>query len=125
MHKEKCYHENGRRRCNVWKFIGWGLLGVVGFALIMLLIGFTIMWLWNWLIPDLLKLPTITFIQALGLAVLTRILFGCGGHGYGRRHMKHAHQRGHGCHCGCHSSKQSCSDDTNNDICCKKEEATE
>ena len=42
----------------------------------MLLLGFILMTLWNWLIPDLFNGPHITFWHALGLFVLARILFG-------------------------------------------------
>jgi hypothetical protein len=55
------------------------------------LFGWVVMWLWNWLMPALFGLKTITYWQAWGLVVLGRILFGgwrgaSGGHGYrGRR----------------------------------------
>ncbi|MGI4761377.1 MAG: hypothetical protein ACRYF0_11755 [Janthinobacterium lividum] len=48
------------------------------------LAGFVTMSLWNWLMPMLFHLPALTFWQALGLLVLSRILtggFGRGGHG--------------------------------------------
>ena len=35
-----------------------------------------VMWLWNWLLPELFGLTTITFWQALGILVLSKILFG-------------------------------------------------
>ena len=38
-------------------------------------VGAIVMWLWNWLIPDLFSGPVISFWQALGLMLLTRILF--------------------------------------------------
>jgi hypothetical protein len=66
-------------------FIG---LAIVAFATAM---TFVVMQLWNWLMPDLFHLTTITFCQALGILVLSRILFGsfkfgkgrcCGGHGH-------------------------------------------
>lgn len=38
--------------------------------------GFVVMSLWNWLIPSIFGLTTITFAQALGLLVLSKILFG-------------------------------------------------
>ena len=38
--------------------------------------GEVVMHLWNWLMPVLFKLPLIGFWQALGLLVLSRILFG-------------------------------------------------
>jgi hypothetical protein len=45
------------------------------------LAGWTVMALWNALLPDILGVSVITFWQALGLLVLSRILFG----GYGFR----------------------------------------
>ncbi len=38
--------------------------------------GFVVMSLWNWLVPALFGLHAITFWQALGLLILSRILFG-------------------------------------------------
>ena len=55
--------------------------------------GFAIEHLWNWLMPAIFGLRTITFVQALGLLVLSKILFG-GFHRHGggrrgwRRHME-------------------------------------
>ena len=40
-----------------------------------LILGYPMMWLWNWLMPELFGLPTITFLQAIGLNVLTSIIF--------------------------------------------------
>jgi hypothetical protein len=34
-----------------------------------------VMWLWNWLVPELFHGPEVTFWQSLGLMLLTRILF--------------------------------------------------
>jgi hypothetical protein len=53
------------------------------------LFGAGTMWLWNWLMPAIFKLPTIGFWQAVGLLILSHILFR--GHhfrGAGRRHWK-------------------------------------
>ncbi|MFN8284080.1 MAG: hypothetical protein U0U67_12750 [Chitinophagales bacterium] len=47
-------------------------------------IGFGTMYLWNWLMPFLFKLPAITFLQALGLLLLSKIVFGFGRGGGGR-----------------------------------------
>lgn len=41
-----------------------------------LVVGFTVMTLWNWLFPSLFGWGIITFWQAIGLLVLARILFG-------------------------------------------------
>ena len=55
--------------------------------------GFIVMTLWNWLVPAVFGLRTIGFWQALGLLVLSKILFGGfrGGPGHGghwRRRMR-------------------------------------
>lgn len=39
------------------------------------LLGLPLMWLWDWLMPTLFGLPTITFWQACGLNFLCSILF--------------------------------------------------
>lgn len=41
-----------------------------------LLFGFVVMRLWNWVVPPVFGLHTLGYAQALGLLVLTRILFG-------------------------------------------------
>ena len=47
--------------------------------------GFVVMSLWNWLMPALFGWHLISFWQALGLLILSKILFG-GFHGGPRRH---------------------------------------
>jgi len=47
------------------------------FALLFLAVfSFVVMWLWNWLMPALFGWHVITFWQALGVLVLSKILFG-------------------------------------------------
>lgn len=60
------------------------LIGIPAFAA---LIGFVVMGLWNWLMPDLFGLTEITFWQALGLLILSKILFG--GWKGGHHHREH------------------------------------
>ena len=61
-----------------------GILRVLKVLLIVVLAGtvfsLAVMWLWNWLMPGLFGLHAISFWQALGLLVLSKILFG-GFHG--------------------------------------------
>ena len=40
-----------------------------------LLVTLPIYWLWNWLMPELFGLQTLTFWQALGVALLSSCLF--------------------------------------------------
>jgi hypothetical protein len=53
------------------RIIGFILIAIFG----VLLFGNVVMWLWNALMPVIFHLPVITFPQALGLLVLSKILF--------------------------------------------------
>ena len=64
------------------------LLIALAFVVVM---GLVIMVLWNWLVPALFSGTSITFLQAIGLLILSRILFGNFGSGRqdgGRRWRK-------------------------------------
>lgn len=53
------------------------ILKVVGIAIVAMgVFGLIVMSLWNWLLPMLFGLPRITFWQAWGVLLLSRILFG-------------------------------------------------
>jgi hypothetical protein len=67
-------------------------LAIIGFAAFITLGGWVVMSLWNWLLPELFGWKTLTFWQALGLLLLTRILFG----GTGRGMMRPGRHGGHG-----------------------------
>lgn len=51
------------------------LLFLMGFVLISVLFSLPVMWLWNGLMPEIFKLPEISFLQAIGLNLLCGILF--------------------------------------------------
>lgn len=52
------------------------IASIILVALICFLSGWVTMLLWNWLIPAIFGLGTITFWQALGLIVLVKLVFG-------------------------------------------------
>jgi hypothetical protein len=78
---------NGKSRCG--KFF---LLAVLGIAAL----GWVVMALWNWLVPALfLGGKEINYLQAMGLLVLSKIMFGgLRGHGgwHGRWHQNRLDQ---------------------------------
>ena len=53
--------------------------GLAFAAAVALLFGIILMALWNWLMPEIFGLPTISYWQAWGLVLLAHILFK-GGH---------------------------------------------
>lgn len=68
------------RKIRIVKFI----LGSAAFILVFSLI---VMLLWNWLIPDIFKGPSITYLQSIGLIILSQILL----RGFGRG-FRHSHR---------------------------------
>jgi len=52
---------------------------IIGFVAIVValsaLLSLPVMWLWDWLMPELFGLKTITWAQAWGLSVLCGMLF--------------------------------------------------
>ena len=69
-----------------------GLMFAAFAVLFIPVFGFVVMRLWNWLMPGLFGWHLISFWQAVGLLVLTRILFGGfrgrpGRYGYRRSRM--------------------------------------
>lgn len=54
-------------------------------ALLVFLVGYLVMRLWNWLMPELFSLSTIGYWQAVGLIVLAKIFFGFGSGGPGKK----------------------------------------
>jgi len=63
-----------------------------------LVLGFVVMHLWNWLMPGIFRLPPITFWQAIGLLLLSKLLLG-GFHKHGpqrhgwKKHMEEKWER--------------------------------
>ena len=92
------------RYCNGRHFHpAWMILGVIGFIGMMFLCGAIIMWLWNALMPAIFHLGILTYWQAVGLAILARLLFGFGHHGHpngARRHKRFLWRRGNRMHHG-------------------------
>jgi hypothetical protein len=52
------------------------ILSIIGILILaVILFGYPTMLLWNWLMPTIFNLPTITFWQACGINLLASILF--------------------------------------------------
>ena len=56
-----------------------GLVAVAGFVLLMLFVGalyaFPVMWIWNYMMPELFALPIISFWQAFWGTFMCGLLF--------------------------------------------------
>lgn len=56
------------------KFIGTLLTFFATLFIIGFIAGTFLMWLWNWLMPEIFGLPEITWLQALGLYYFAHLL---------------------------------------------------
>ena len=64
-----------------FKYLFYGIFMLLFVAVF----GFVVQYLWNWLMPDLFGLSELTYWKALGLLVLSKILFS----GFGRKGHSH------------------------------------
>lgn len=55
--------------------VGFGIFTIVLIALVGIVAAIPTYFLWNWLMPEIFGLKTITFLQAWGLLFLSGILF--------------------------------------------------
>ena len=75
------------RRHKVRRMVKFAFFAIPAAVLFLALAGYVVMSLWNWLMPALFGLRVITFWQAVGILILSKILFGSlrgGSRGYGR-----------------------------------------
>jgi hypothetical protein len=72
-----------------WLYKAPGILLIVIAAVA--IFGIVVQHLWNWLIPAIVGWHSITFWQAVGILLLSKILFGGfrGGRGRGGMHWRH------------------------------------
>lgn len=59
----------------------WMIFFPLMFAIVILLLGAAVQFLWNAILPSLIRVNLLTYWQAVGLLVLCRILFGNLGRG--------------------------------------------
>ncbi len=60
---------------NIIEIIGYIALGIGIIIITVLLMTVPTYFLWNWLMPKIFGLPKITLLQALGISMLSSILF--------------------------------------------------
>jgi Ca2+/H+ antiporter, TMEM165/GDT1 family len=82
MRNMMCYGEHRRK---FWYFIPFVVAAAIFFF------GIVVMSLWNAILPAVLGVKVITFWQALGILILSKILFAGfrGSHGHYRNHRWH------------------------------------
>ena len=82
-----------RRPLRVMRIFGIVIVGVVFAAVFSLLFGWLVMLLWNWLMPSLFGIKTITYWQSFGITILAKILLS-GVYPHSPHHSpRHLHQR--------------------------------
>lgn len=77
----KNYFKHKLRSKNPAIVVGWVLIFAIFIIGFIALFGFVFQYLWNWLMPDIFGLITITYWQGIGLMILAKIIFGGFGDG--------------------------------------------
>lgn len=70
----------------ILRIVTLALVGIVTAVLFAALFGWLVKILWNWLMPALFGLKTISYWQGFGILLLAKMLFGGVGPGFGRHH---------------------------------------
>ena len=65
-----------KKKLGIFTSVTWLFAGLFLLALGVGILSLPLMLLWNWLMPYLFGLPTINILQAVGLGMLSHILFG-------------------------------------------------
>lgn len=91
-------HFHGRGEKNkihkVVRIIFMTIVGVILACLFALLFGYITKMLWNWVMPEVFGLNSITYWQAVALLILAKIIFGLGRGAHGsKRHSEHIHRK--------------------------------
>lgn len=74
----------------LWK-VGAVIGGLFLAVALAFLFGVFVMWLWNWLMPAIFGLGTISYWQAWGLVLLAHLLFKVGGNHHDSSHSREDH----------------------------------
>jgi len=69
------------------RLAGFAILGIIAAAFFAVIFAVAVKYLWNWIMPEIFGLVQITFAQAVGLIILSRLLVG--GWHRGRHDMNH------------------------------------
>ena len=90
-----CHESNNKGKgcgSKVVKVVGFVFVGLFFAVIFALIFGFAVMFLWNELMPTIFNLPQISYLQAFGIVILAKILFGFGHH---PKHSPHPHKSHH------------------------------
>jgi hypothetical protein len=77
-----CKNNRERYPHRFFKVTGMVCIGIAAAILFALVFGFIVQWLWNWLMPEIFGLKTITYWQGFAIVIFCKILFG----GFGKHH---------------------------------------
>jgi hypothetical protein len=70
-----------KKKYRDWNEMGRGtknlsiLAALIGLAGCAILFGFVFMWLWNWIVPRIFRLPSISFWEGWGIVALAYLPF--------------------------------------------------
>ncbi|GAB1855789.1 hypothetical protein MHTCC0001_06230 [Flavobacteriaceae bacterium MHTCC 0001] len=73
------YFKHKLRGKSLGEIVAMIIFGIIFITGLVILFGYVVMWLWNWLMPEIFGLPVLNYWKAVGLFILLKILVGgCG-----------------------------------------------
>lgn len=92
----KNFFKHKMRKRSPLEIVGMIIFGAIAITGLAILFGYVIMWLWNWLMPEIFGLTTLNYWQAVGLFILFKLLLGgCGRGRGGKGHKKSCKKSAH------------------------------
>ena len=73
-----------RQGTTAGRIVGWSLVGLAVAIAFALIFGSLVKLLWGYTLTPLFHVPEPTYLQAVGIILLARLIFGNPGHGHGR-----------------------------------------
>jgi hypothetical protein len=89
----KNFFTHKMRKKSPIEIVGIIIFGAIAITGLAILFGFIIMWLWNWLMPDVFGLPELTYWKAVGLFILFKLFLGGSGMGNKNKECKSSSSR--------------------------------
>lgn len=88
-------HRSRQNHGNLYRIIVKVLIGVLFATLFALLFGIAVKFLWGITLCPLFDFPAISYWQAVGIVILSRLVFGCGHGSHHNDHFQRLHDRIH------------------------------
>ncbi len=83
-------NRNGRFNGNLHRIVFWVVIGLAFATIFAVVFGIAVKFLWAVTLSPIFSIPEITYWQAVGIVILSRLIFGGFGHRGDKENMRHS-----------------------------------